>query len=179
MERWIGTDPFAPGRQQPGVQVDTIAIRPATAADVPSIVALVNRLARRGQLLPRTTRSVYETLGDWLVAVGPEAGDEILGCVSLLRYTSGLVEVRSLAVQEAAQGRGIGSHLMQALIAEAKRRHISTLFALTRAVPFFRRFGFAVTERERFPEKVWHDCQQCPLLHNCDETAMILEIMPK
>ena len=26
------------------------------------------------------------------------------------------------------------------------------------------------------PEKVWHDCLHCPLIDNCDETAMVLEL---
>lgn len=152
---------------------EQVTVRLATSEDVPQILRLVNHHARLGQLLPRSAKSVYDTIDDWLVAI---AGDEVLGCVSLLRYTSGLVEVRSLAVAEAAQGMGIGSHLMQALLTEAQKRKIPTLFALTRAVTFFQRFDFAITERAFFPEKVWHDCQQCPLLDNCDETAVVLHL---
>ena len=159
--------------QQPPAELQTLEIRAAAPADVPGIVALVNRLAARGELLPRTLRSVHDSLGDWLVVTD---GAEVLGCVSLLRYTSGLVEVRSLAVDERLQGQGIGSRLMEALIEEARRRRIPTLFALTRAVGFFRRFGFTVTATEAFPEKVWVDCRLCPLRHNCDETAVVLPL---
>ena len=102
-----------------------------------------------------------------------ETEGEILGCVSFLPYSSGLVEVRSLAVRNRYQGLGIGTRLMKALLNEASRRQIPTLFALTRKVPFFSRFGFRVTERDRFPEKVWHDCRLCPLMDHCDETAMV------
>jgi N-acetylglutamate synthase-like GNAT family acetyltransferase len=151
----------------------TVAIRPATKEDVSGIVALVNEQARRGNLLPRSAAAIQATLDDWLVA---EANGEITGCVSLLPYTSGLVEVRSLAVQDKAQGQGVGLQLVQALIHEARRRRVPTLFALTRAVGFFERCGFAVTERHLFPEKVWRDCHQCPLRHNCDETAMVLHL---
>jgi len=155
------------------IPVETIQIRFATPDDVPAIVNLVNHFASDGTVLPRTSRSVYEHLDQWFVA---EAGGEILGCVSLMPYTSGLVEVRSLAVQQRYQGLGIGRRLMNALLAEARRRQIPRLFALTRIIPFFIRFGFTVSERERFPEKVWRDCQQCPLMHNCDETAMVLDL---
>lgn len=150
-----------------------ISIRPARMEDAEGILALVNHHARRGELLPRSLQSITTTIDDWLVA---NDGERILACVSLLRYTSGLVEVRSLAVSEGLQGLGIGSQLMEALVEEAKARNIPTLFALTRAVGFFQRFGFKITERAFFPEKVWHDCRQCPLLDNCDETAVVLDL---
>ena len=147
----------------------------AKAEDVEGIVALVNHHARLGQLLPRSIQSVSSTIENWIVA---EADGQISGCVSLLRYTSGLVEVRSLAVGDSLRGLGIGSKLMQELLETARRRDIPTLFALTRVVGFFERFGFRVTDRSFFPEKVWHDCQQCPLRHNCDETAVALDLNP-
>lgn len=169
------------GQQQQSRQAPPIAIRPAGVADVDGIAALIQAQARRGKLLPRGAAAIYETIDDWIVATipagnGPNGEEEILGCVSLLPYPSGLVEVRSLAVQESAQGLGIGSRLLEALLAEARARGIVALFALTRAVPFFLRFGFAITAREHFPEKVWRDCWQCPLLDACDETAMVWEV---
>lgn len=154
-------------------QVQTITIRPAVEADAALIANLVNANALQGKVLPRSLSSVQKTLDNWIVAT---AGDELLGCVSLLRYTSGLVEVRSLVVQERYRGLGIGSRLMKALLREAQSRQIPTLFALTRKVPFFERFGFTMTERHFFPEKVWLDCQQCPLVDRCDETAMVLDL---
>lgn len=154
-------------------QMQTITIRRAIAADAAPIAHLVNSYALQGKVLPRSLSSVQSTLDNWIVA---SAGEELLGCVSLLRYTSGLVEVRSLVVHERYRGLGIGSRLMQALLLEAQRRQIPTLFALTRKVPFFERFGFTITERQLFPEKVWLDCQQCPLVDRCDETAMVLNL---
>jgi len=156
--------------------MQTIAIRPATIADVPTIAALVLTNAIQGKVLPRSAAAIEATISDWIVAV---ADDEVLGCVSLLRYTSGLVEVRSLIVGERYRGLRIGSRLMEVLLDEARQRELPTLFALTRKVSFFERLGFVVTERTRFPEKVWHDCRLCPLVDNCDETAMILEIQAR
>lgn len=162
-----------PSRKKPQTELQTILIRPATVTDVPSIAALVMANAIQGKVLPRSAEAIEATIGDWLVAA---AGEEILGCVSLLSYTSGLVEVRSLVVGERYRGLRIGSRLMEALLFEAQRRGLPTLFALTRKVTFFERFGFMITERARFPEKVWHDCRLCPLIDNCDETAMVLEV---
>ena len=160
----------------------TVDVRPAVRRDVAGIAALVNDQARRGNLLPRSPQSIAASIEDWLVATAPAGegrdgqGGKILGCVSLLSYPSGLVEVRSLAVRDSAQGLGLGRRLMEALIVEAGKRGIGTLFALTRVVGFFEQFGFAVTDRHRFPEKVWHDCWQCPLRERCDETAVILKL---
>jgi N-acetylglutamate synthase-like GNAT family acetyltransferase len=50
------------------------------------------------------------------------------------------------------------------------------LFALTRVVDFFQRFGFVETDRAMFPEKVWRDCRLCPLINRCDETAVVLSL---
>ena len=166
------TEPRA-NKQSPSYQTSLIAMRPATAGDARGILSLVNHHARRGQLLPRTLQSILSTIPDWVVA---DVDGEIVGCVSLLRYTSGLVEVRSLAVDDRMQGLGIGMRLMQALLVEARARKIPRLFALTRVVGFFERFGFEVTDRAFFPEKVWHDCQQCPLRENCDEVAVVLDL---
>ncbi len=162
-----------------GVGVDlvappTVTIRLAKAKDVPGIVKLVNEHTRRGNLLPRSIENIATGLNNWHIA---EAGGQIWGCVSLLRYTSGLVEVRSLAVDDTAQGQGIGRKLMAALLTEAKQRQIPTLFALTRAVGFFERCGFTVVGKELFPEKVWIDCHHCPIRHHCDETAVMLNLM--
>ncbi len=152
---------------------ETITIRRAVPDDVPSIVSLVNSHAINGEILPRTTEAVYATIDDWIVA---SAGDEILGCVSLLGYASGLVEVRSLVVGERYRKSGIGSRLMNLLLVEARQRQIPLLFALTRQIPFFERFGFKISSRDRFPDKVWRDCLQCPLIDACDETAMVLHL---
>ncbi len=149
-------------------------IRPAVPADVPDILSLVNDHVRQGDLLPRTAVSIRETLDDWLV--GEDEDGDIVACVSLLFYTDALAEVRSLAVADKAKGQGWGRTIVNALIAQAKLRGVPTLFALTRAVGFFQRAGFAVSTMERFPEKVWRDCHACPLLDACDETAVVLHL---
>jgi len=163
-----------PVRKKPQTLLQTIAIRRATLGDAPGIAALVMANAIQGKVLPRSMAAIEATIADWIVAV---ADEEILGCVSLLRYTSGLVEVRSLVVGEKYRGLRIGSRLMEVLLLEARRREVPTLFALTRKVAFFERFGFKVSERARFPEKVWQDCRFCPLIDHCDETAMVLELV--
>ena len=78
-------------------------VRPATLADVPTIVTLVGDYARRGEVLPRSAEEIQETLADWVV--GEKMG-QVLACGSLLRYTPRLAEVRSLVVHGSAKGIG-------------------------------------------------------------------------
>ena len=155
---------------------ESVRVRPARAADLPGIVYLVNEYARRGDLLPRTIDSIRANLADWVIAVADDG--IVVGCGSLLLYEPTLAEVRSLAVADIAQGMGLGRGIVAALIEEAQRRSIPTLFALTRAVPFFQRMGFALTEKDRFPQKIWNDCQICHLKDACDEIAVVLELAP-
>jgi amino-acid N-acetyltransferase len=147
--------------------------RPAAEADVQAIADIVNENARRGHLLPRSPENIRASLNTWLVA---EVAGVVVGIGSLLEMSLTLVEVRSLAVLPAYRNLGVGALLVRGLVARARAHGIPTVFALTRAVPFFERLGFAVTDKERFPEKVWRDCVVCPLQHACDETAVVLEL---
>lgn len=148
-------------------------IRPARPTDIPGILELLNEHARRGDVLPRTAVSITQTLDDWLVGV---RDGQVIACVSLLFYTEALAEVRSLAVHDDVKGQGWGRTIVKELITKANLRGVPTLFALTRAVKFFQGVGFTVTSMERFPEKVYRDCLQCPVRHACDETAVVLQL---
>ncbi|GAB4188641.1 MAG: N-acetyltransferase [Roseiflexaceae bacterium] len=151
----------------------TAAVRPAVPADAQAIHEIVAEHARQGHLLPRTFESIRASLSDWLVA---EVGGRVVGVCALLPLTPTLAEVRSLAVLSAYRGRDLGGLLVRGVVEEARRRNMPTVFALTRAVSFFLRLGFTITDKNRFPEKVWKDCAICPLKHACDETAVVLEL---
>ena len=148
-------------------------VRPATEADVPAIVEVVAANARQGHLLPRSADNIHASLPTWLVA---EVGGRVVGIGSLLAMSPTLVEVRSLAVLPSHRRYGVGALLVRGLVERASARRIPTVFALTRAVSFFTKLGFVITNRERFPEKVWKDCVICPLQHACDETAVELDL---
>lgn len=148
-------------------------IRKATQNDGEGISELVNLGEREGQLLPRTPDAIQASIDDWLVA---EEGGRIIGCESLVEMGPTLYEIRSLAVAPAYRRNGIGAKLVEALILEARLRNIPMVFALTRAVPFFEKLGFAVTVKEDFPEKVWRDCMICPVREACDEVAVVYPV---
>lgn len=151
----------------------SIVIRQASVEDVETIAELVARFVVTGDLLPRSRESIQLTIDDWVVGL---LDGEIVGIGSLLVYTPILAEVRSLAVLRKAQGTGIGRKIVTTLIEMSKSRQIPTLFALTRVVRFFEKLGFTVTEKENFPEKIWHACRLCPIQDNCDEIAVVLPL---
>jgi len=151
-------------------------IRAAHDTDIVAIARIVNSHARQGHLLPRSADSIRASLSHWLVA---DVDGQVVGCGSLLEMSPVLVEIRSLAVVPAYRSSGIGRKIVQSLVEQARQRGFGTVFALTRAVPFFERQGFHITERDDFPEKVWRDCAICPLQQHCDETAVVLHLQQR
>ncbi len=150
-----------------------LSIRPATLADAPGIAALVNLGEREGQLLPRSLASIRVSIGDWIVAT---EGERVVGCGSLVEMGPTLSEIRSLAVAPEYRQHGIGAKIVQALVEQARERQVPAVFALTRAVLFFEKLGFRISEKENFPEKVWRDCSVCPVRFACDEVAMVKSV---
>lgn len=145
-------------------------IRQARVADVPGIAALVGRFAGRGEVLPRTTEELYQTVREWVVA---EQGGQIVGCGSLVVLWADLAEIRSLVVAPEAQRRGIGRQLVTVLIAQAAELEIHQVFALTRKTGFFFKLGFRFVPRESLPRKIWKDCISCTKFVGCDEVAVV------
>jgi N-acetylglutamate synthase-like GNAT family acetyltransferase len=148
-------------------------LRQAIPSDVSSIAHLVQNYAREGEILPRSAEAIRETISDWVV-VDHEA--RIVACGSLLPYSPSLAEIRSLVVDDSVQRNGLGTLVVQALIAKAQQVGFEALFALTRVVPFFKQLGFTNRDKSTFPEKIWRDCCQCPIQENCDEQAVALQL---
>ncbi|HKX28939.1 MAG TPA: N-acetyltransferase [Blastocatellia bacterium] len=149
-------------------------IRNALTNDAIQIHALVNRYAGQQQMLPRTLLSIYENIRDFQVAM---EGDRLLGC-SALHFTWGdMAEIRSLAVDQEAGRHGVGSALVRANIAEARRHQLIQVYAFTYVTEFFGKLGFRVVPHESMPRKVWMDCINCHKFNCCDEVAMVLDLV--
>ena len=152
-----------------------VAIRQAQEEDIPELVALINDYAARNLMLPRTADAVLKSLPDWLTAVERNESDEevLLGCGALVALTPELAEVRSLAVHERGQGKGVGSLIVESLVALAKAREFSQVCALTLREEFFQRLGFEIVDRWSISPKLWQECIYCPKFHRCDEVAVL------
>jgi amino-acid N-acetyltransferase len=116
----------------------THTIGTADSADLPALLTLLDAAG-----LPQD--GITEHVGSALIA---RNGDEILGCAALEIYGSSAL-LRSVAVAPIAQGRGLGTQLVNATLALAEDRQIHRLYLLTEtAADYFPRFGFAPIARE-------------------------------
>ncbi len=159
----------------------TLEAAKAEIHDAQAIHDLINLFAQRGDMLPRTMGEVYENLRDFFVIRDPSAGSgqgdgRLLGCVALHIVWSDLAEVKSLAVAEEAQARGLGSILVEATVAEARRLGLERVFALTYRPAFFERLEFEQCDVMTLPRKVWNECYRCPKFPSCNEIALVREL---
>ncbi|HZG76905.1 MAG TPA: N-acetyltransferase [Paenibacillus sp.] len=150
--------------------IQTAVCRRATVDDVDFLYELIQGYATTGIMLPRTKETLREQIETFVVA---ELDGRLVGCGALLRLGPDLVEIRSLGLDPAYKGQGIGNKIVELLEQQARELGIPKLMALTYAVNFFERNGFTVVNKEIFPEKVWRDCIHCKKQHNCDEIAVL------
>lgn len=121
-------------------------VRRATVNDVANIQALVRPLALEGILLDKEDVAYYEAIQEFVVA---EAEDgQMLGCGALHVMWQNLAEIRTLATDPAARGRGVGAALVAALLGRARDLGVESVFCLTFEVDFFKRLGFRVMENQ-------------------------------
>jgi amino-acid N-acetyltransferase len=152
---------------------EAVAVEKAQVRDAEAIHDLINLFAQRGDMLPRTMGEVYENLRDFFVV---RVEGELLGCAALHIVWSDLAEIKSLAVAEGGQTRGLGSLLVRACLAEARQIGLRQVFGLTYRPTFFERLGFRQADVMTLPRKVWNECYRCPKFPSCNEIAVVLDI---
>lgn len=125
---------FPPMPEHPAV-----TIRPARPAELPHVLALLDRVR-----LPRDGLPAHE---DGVLVAATERG-EIVGCAALECYPDGGL-LRSVAVAPGRRGAGLGQRLTAAALDLARARGVRTVYLLTEtAGDFFPRFGFRRVTRD-------------------------------
>ena len=114
-----------------------VVIRPAIAADQPTISAMV----RAARLNPFRLH-----WRDFLVA---EDERRIVGIGQVRPHGDGSRELSSLVVAREQRGTGIGSQIVRALL--AREAGPVYLFCREQLTPFYARFGFDVADAQRLP----------------------------
>ncbi len=115
-------------------------VRQARTKDVPVIRALIDQNVGTGRLLEKHTVNLYEDILEFTVA---ERGDgAVVGCGALHVMWDDLAELRTVAVDAAMRGTGIGHLIVSDLLDRARRVGVSRVFVLTFAVSFFASHGF-------------------------------------
>ena len=144
--------------------------REALLPDAERIHELICSYSPDGTLLPRSLAEICENVRDFIVV---EEKGRVLACAALHFYGLSLAEVRSVTVDRSAQGRSVGTKLVQGMIEESRAHRIDRLFLFTRTPEFFAKLGFVAVPNHILPEKVHKDCVACPRREHCDETAMV------
>ena len=148
-------------------------IRHARIPDARSIHQLLLDFARDGQLLGRSLADIYDAIRDFYVF---EEDGVIVGIGALAICWEDLAEIRSLAVADGQQGRGVGRQIVSACLEEARELGLKKVFALTYQPEFFKRLGFNDIEKSELPQKVWGDCIKCVKFPDCDEHALAITL---
>ena len=120
-----------------------VVVRPARTSDVRAIRALVDTYSPERRLLSKATVALYEDITEFLVA---DLDGAVVGCGAVHVFWEDLAEVRTVAVDPAYIGTGIGSVLLQGLLARARDLGVARVFCLTFETEFFGRHGFVEIE---------------------------------
>ena len=145
-------------------------IRKATVMDVKGIQELVNSHADKGEMLHRSLGDTCDSIRDFWIY---ETDGAIIGCCALHVTWVDLAEIKSLAVATDAQGKGVGTELLDSCLEDAHRLGIERVFALTYKPGFFQKRGFQQIDKGELPHKVWLECVKCVKFPDCDEVAVI------
>jgi amino-acid N-acetyltransferase len=148
-------------------------VEKAKINDAQRIHELVNSFADKGEMLPRALSEIYENLRDFFVV--RDRNNQLIGCVALHINWADLAEVKSLAVSEDKQAKGLGSVLIEACLGEARELGIPTVFCLSYKPAFFEKYNFRRVDKMELPRKVWSECYRCPKFPDCDEVALIYQ----
>lgn len=121
-----------------------LTIRAATAADADSIRTLLER-----NRLP--TGDLTTSRPEFIVA---SEGERIIGAGALERFGSAAL-LRSVAVETAYRGSGVGRRIVDELERRARSAGVTELILLTlTARDFFERLGYRATDRTQVPPAV-------------------------
>lgn len=117
-----------------------ILLRKARKKDIKPIHALILCSTRRGKVLKRSIRDIEKTLKHFWVI---EKEGKVVACCAVEIYNRKLAEIRSLVVDANHLKQGLGTLLINTSIAEAKKKKIYELLAITDRENLFKRQGFS------------------------------------
>jgi amino-acid N-acetyltransferase len=115
-------------------------IRHANPQDAPAIHRLIEKATKNGKILKRSPGEIKKNLSAFLLA---EEDGVIIGCCSLEIYNRKLAEIRSLAVAQERQRKGVATALIERCVREAARRGVMEVLVITDRQNLFKRHGFS------------------------------------
>lgn len=143
----------------------------AKLTDIVAMQELVLDEVKKGVILFRSSDEMATNIRSYILAKDDE---KIIGFGALHFHTAELGEVRSLMVDNAYQGKGIGRGIVETMIEEGKKLEVKKVFTLTYVKGFFEALGFSQIPKETLPaHKIWADCIKCKHFPVCEEVALI------
>ena len=125
-----------------GETLAQISISKAAEQDLTELSDFIKPFVASGDLLPRTFDELEDLLETSFVV---RCEGRIVGCAALDIYNRKLCEIRSLAVDPAARGLGIGKKLVAACVELAQREGVYEIMAISTSEEFFKACGFDFT----------------------------------
>ncbi len=125
---------------------ETLSLRTATKTDIPAISELIEDY--RDKLLPRTSQELVDLIGSFLVV--ENGAGEVVGCCCLEIYSPKIAELRTLAVKQSYEGRGLGRRLVDAALEIAQKQNIHQVLVVTSNREFFERMNFGPALNEKY-----------------------------
>ncbi len=150
-----------------------VTLRTAEPAEAKKLHALITANLEEGHLLPRTLGELKVHAPRFVVAV---KGRQIVGCAELAPLSPHVAEVRSLAVDSAERGTGIGATIVDELRRRARRNGFEKLCAFTHAPGYFSQMGFSIVPHSWLLEKIFTDCVKCPQFRQCGQYGMVVPL---
>jgi len=141
----------------------TVVIRSAGKADIPQIKKVLTQYLLETEL-------VNSNIDQFIVA---EYNKKIIGC-ACLDNSSGVLELRSIAVLPGWKNKGVGRRLVNTLRSRASGMS-DLLYVRTTASGFFNKMGFTQLNNSHKPN-IWEDCACCDKLKICKQVPMVLEL---
>ena len=148
-------------------------VEKARISDATQMHQLINYFADKDEMLARPLSEIYENIRDYFVV---REGERVIACAALHVSWSDLAEIKSVAVAEDSQRKGIGDQLIEACLREAKELGLLTIFCLTYQPSFFEKLGFSQVDKMELPRKVWTECYRCPKFPDCGEVGLIYQL---
>lgn len=108
-------------------------------------------------LLEKELVTLYEDMQEFWVA---EVGGEVLGCGALHVLWEDLAEIRTVAVDKAVRGQGIGHRLVGRLVDHAAELGLRRIFVLTFETRFFEQLGFREIDATPVSQSVYEEMRR-------------------
>lgn len=153
-----------------------VRVRRARTSDVTHIRRLVDTYSVDRRVLSKSTVNLFEDVQEFWVAETEAASDitgetpsdgeglSVVGCGALHVLWEDLAEVRTVAVDPALRGFGVGHRIVTALLDTARGLGVRRVFCLTFETGFFAQHGFVPIQGTPVSFRVYEE-----LLRSYDE----------